>query len=297
MLSRIAVTKTTRRARHPGVVLVGALASLVLHALLLAPILFGGGKRHHTPDAPRTATTADRPGAEGALTVEFIEEADGRTMASAHSAVVPLPASPSTVPRPAVLDLIPPPDIPDIETGRDAPSSAATPGDQSLEAQLYGMYVGQISARIERAWLKPRTSPGVDRFVCRVQVLQTPSGDVREVTLSSCNGDARWKSSLVHAIQTASPLPAPPDPRVFRRHIALQFDSDAFFAGGSSEEFEPEALTAMLNVHGVSAVSGDLASVQGNTANTPAPNNMIERLRSMRNGNSGAVDLSAPSTR
>jgi hypothetical protein len=60
---------------------------------------------------------------------------------------------------------------------------------------------------------------------------------------------------------------------------------------GSSEGFEPEALTAMATVRGVSAVSGDLASVQSNTVYTPAPNNMIERLRFMRNGKAGAVDL------
>lgn len=271
--------------------LVGGLGSLALHALLLAPVLFGGGTHQHTtPDAPGTAATANQPGAEAALTVEFIEEADGRTPASGRTAVTPLPPSPSTFTRPAA-ELIPPSDIPDIETDRDAPSSAATPGDQRLEAQLYGMYVGQISARIERAWLRPRTSPGVDRFMCQVQVLQGPSGDVLKVTLSACNGDARWQSSLVRAIQTASPLPAPPDPRVFRKHIALQFDSDAFVAGGSSEGFEPAVLTAMANLRGVSAASGDAASLQTNSADTPAPNNMIERLRSMRNGKAGAVDL------
>jgi TonB C terminal len=291
MLSRIAVTETTRRTRHPGVVLVGALGSLALHALLLAPVVFGGGMHQHaTADAPGTARSVDRPGAQGAIAVEFIEEIDGRATASARGAIS-LPPSPSTLTRPAALDLIPPSDIPDIETERDAPSSAAGPSDESLAAQFYGMYMGQISARIERAWLKPRTSPGADRFVCRVQVLQTPSGDVQEVTLLDCNGDVRWRSSLVRAIQTASPLPAPPDARVFRKHITLRFASDAFVAGGSSEGFEPEVLTAMLNVRGTSAASGNATSAQASSANTPAPDNMVERLRSMRDGEAGAVDL------
>lgn len=284
MLSRMAVTKTTRQARHPGVVFAGVVASVALHALLFTPILFGGGTHHHTPDAPGTATNADRPGADGALLVELISEADGRSTASAQT-------PPIVSLLPATVDLILPPAPPDIETNRDAPPSPPAPGDESLAAHLYGMYVGQINARIERAWLKPRTSTGADRFVCRVQVLQSPSGDVQEITLLDCNGDARWKSSLVRAIQTASPFPAAPDPRVFRKHITLQFASDAFVAGGSSEGFEPEALTAMLNVGGASVVSDNAVSVPINTPNAPAPYNVIEQLRFMRNGKSGTVEL------
>jgi hypothetical protein len=225
-------------------------------------------------DAPGTATNADRPGADGALIVELISEADGRSTASAQT-------PPIVSLLPATVDRILPPALPDIKTDRETPSSAPAAGDENLAAHLYGMYVGQINARIERAWLKPRTSPGADRFVCRVQVLQSPSGDVRKITLLDCNGDARWKSSLVRAIQTASPLPAPPDPRVFRMHIALQFASAAFVAGGSGEGFEPEARLAMMSDRTVPEVSGA----------TPAPGNVIEQLRSMRSGNAGAVAL------
>ncbi len=127
--------------------------------------------------------------------------------------------------------------------------------------------------------------------MCRVQVLQSPSGDVLEVALSSCNGDARWQSSLLRAIETASPLPAPPDARVFKKHIALQFKSDVFAVGGSSEGFEPEVRLAMASLRIVSGISGDAASVQSNPTNTPAPDNVIEHLRSMKDGKAGAVDL------
>jgi hypothetical protein len=284
MFSRIAVTKTTLRGRNPAVVLVGALASLALHALLLAPMLYGAGHKPHTPDALGSAP-ADRPGADGALIVELIEESDSAPKASAHvPKIAPLQMPSDASLRAATADLVrslPPPDLPG-ERESQAPA-AQVQGDEAAAARLYGMYVGQISARIERAWLKPRSSPGADRFVCRVQVLQNASGDVLKVTLSSCNGDARWQSSLVRAIETASPLPAPPDARVFKKHIALQFDADAFVAGGSSEGFEPEARLALANVRAVSAPSGDAAS--------PAPNNVIEQLRSLKNGKAGTVDL------
>jgi hypothetical protein len=285
MLSRVPVTQAAaRRTRNPGVVLVGALASLGLHALLLTPILFGTGKHPLTaPDRPGTAANADQPGADGAVSVEFIEEVDGA--ASARAAVAPLTL------RPPAVDLAAP-GLPDIQIDGEAAASAApAPGDESLAAHLYGMYVGQISARIERAWSKPRTSPGPDRFVCRVEVLQNTSGDVLKVALSACNGDARWQSSLVRAIETASPMPAAPDPRVFKKRIALQFAADGYAAGGSSEGFEPETRLVMTSARGIPAVSGAATPIQTNSANTPAPENVIAQLRSMRNGKAGVVDL------
>jgi TonB C terminal len=245
MLSRIAVTRTTRPTRHPGVVLVGVVASVALHALLLAPVLFGGGLHHHIPDARGTAANEDRPGADGALIVELISEVDGSSTASAQTPpIVSLLPSVSTSIPPNAADRVPPPELPDIETDRDARSSAAAPGDESLAAQLYGLYVHQISARIERAWMKPRMPIGAEVFSCQASILQDRAGQVREVTLNDCNGDERWKSSLVSAIRTASPLPAPPDPRVFTPRVVMEFRSLPFVEGGSPEGFEPAPLVA-----------------------------------------------------
>ncbi len=291
MRRSISVTKTTRPGRNPAVVVVGALSSLALHALLLAPIIFGGGNKTHTPDALGTAL-ADRPGSDGALIVELIEESDGASKASASAPqIAPLPTPSTAVLRAAAAELVPSLEIADIETQRESQTRAEAQGDETARARLYGIYVGQISARIERAWLKPRSSPGADQFLCRVQVMQDQTGQVQEVTLMDCNGSERWQASLVSAIKSASPLPAPPDVRVFKKHIALQFDADAFAAGGSSEGFEPEARLAMANVRALSAVSGDAASVQSNSTNTSAPGNVIEQLRSMKDGKAGAVDL------
>ena len=276
-VKRISVASITRRGRHPGVVLVCALASLALHALLLSPILFGTGKHKNTePEVPGAGANADHPGADGALIVELIEESHNASSASAR-----MPASSLISPpfrRPAAVDVAPPELIPDIDVERDSPTLAQTQGDDNVRARLYGIYVGQISARIERAWLKPRSPLAADRFVCRVQLLQGPSGEVRDVTLSDCNGDERWQSSLVSAIRSASPLPAPPDPRVFNRRVAMQFDAEPFVAGGSSEGFEPQNLTAVNN------------TAHPPTAK-PGRSDVLEHLRSMRKGDAGVVDL------
>jgi TonB C terminal len=91
------------------------------------------------------------------------------------------------------------------EEGHDAP------GDQEGRAALFGRYLGQVTARISRAWLRPRTAIGSETFSCWVQVDQDLHGKVLEITLKSRNGSPSWQISLVHAIESSSPLPAPPD--------------------------------------------------------------------------------------
>jgi hypothetical protein len=119
-----------------------------------------------------------------------------------------------------------------------APTEAV--GDQANHALLFGRYVGQIKARIQRAWLRPRTAIGAALFNCRLQITQDRRGNAKETTLQKCNGDYRWHLSLVEAIQRASPLPAPPDPSAFADAVTLEFESAAFVAGQSHEGFEPE---------------------------------------------------------
>jgi hypothetical protein len=117
--------------------------------------------------------------------------------------------------------------------------SDANPGDAELRARMFGRYTGQISARIERAWEKPRSpvndSPArrsanaveADTFVCQVEIRQDGKGNVQEVLLLACNGTEAWRHSLVVAINQSSPLPAPPIPTVFKRAITLTFEGRA----------------------------------------------------------------------
>jgi hypothetical protein len=114
-------------------------------------------------------------------------------------------------------------------------------------AILYGRYLGQLQARIERAWLRPRTEIGAASFSCRARIEQNPRGNVVGIKLDHCNGSQRWQQSLVSAIRTASPLPAPPDPSVYADRLWLSFRSENFRAGGSAEGFEPEARAARLD--------------------------------------------------
>lgn len=110
---------------------------------------------------------------------------------------------------------------------------------ESARSALVGLYMGQIDARIERAWRRPRTPINEGLFSCRVRIEQDSSGEVKEITLERCNGDARWQVSLVHAIQAASPLPAPSDPKVFKRVIRMGFRSEPYSAQALQDAYEP----------------------------------------------------------
>ncbi len=112
-------------------------------------------------------------------------------------------------------------------------------GDTPEGALMYSRHMGQITARIERAWIRPRSSTGSGQFKCRVEIEQDGRGNVEKVTPQECNADSIWRLSLVHAIQAASPLPVPPDPAVYRKSMILEFESPSLEAGGREEGFEP----------------------------------------------------------
>jgi TonB C terminal len=263
------------RARRAAIPVAGALGSLALHALLLTPLLLGAAQhRTRAPEAPGGSLPSSD---DSALTVVLLEDGDLKPRAPARlSDTLVLTRVRSITFR----DLpAPSPDaaIPDTTSAGERTSAPQAQGDAAAFALLYGRYLGQITARIERAWMRPRSSPGGDTFACRLQVLQDERGQVLAVTVGQCNKDVRWQASLVEAVRSASPLPAPPDPHVFRRSLVLGFTSAAFVPGGRTQGFEPEALAAI--------------STQPDGTAAPMPPAYLDQLRALREGRSGNVDL------
>jgi colicin import membrane protein len=79
----------------------------------------------------------------------------------------------------------------------------------------------QITARIQRAWLRPPSArPGIE---CVVYVSQIPGGEVTNVRVGTCNGDQAVRESIESAVYRASPLPPPPDPALFERNLEIVF--------------------------------------------------------------------------
>ena len=94
-----------------------------------------------------------------------------------------------------------------------APSPAASP---ALDA-----WAAQISARINRAWLRPPTArAGIE---CVLDVTLVPGGEVTQVNIGQCTGDQAVKESIQMAVYRASPLPPPPNPGDFDGHLRITF--------------------------------------------------------------------------
>jgi colicin import membrane protein len=90
-------------------------------------------------------------------------------------------------------------------------------GFQSLKAS----YVRAIQAHVEQRWFEP---PGVAQGLsCTIYVTQIPGGEVTGMRFGSCNGGAAVRQSIENAVRNASPLPAPPEPRLFEREVELVF--------------------------------------------------------------------------
>jgi hypothetical protein len=227
------------RMRRSAVACCAAALTLLLHALLISPLLWGGGRVARKPMLEEGGATSGVP----AMTLAMLEDTDNRLEAERQpfeklSALV----SPARVLVPAgTLHLADNVTQPAIEEPKSAPSESQPPTDDGERASMFGRYLGQVTARIERAWLRPRSPIGSSSFTCLVQIEQDKERNVGEVTLKACNGTTAWQLSLVHAIESASPFPAPPDPAVFSKTLIFEMVSDAFVEGGSTDGFAPDA--------------------------------------------------------
>jgi TonB-like protein len=142
------------------------------------------------------------------------------------------------------------PNLPSSTLSPDAASGSAQADGPSGLGTMYGRYLGQIHARIDRAWRRPRTAIGAPIFQCQVQLDQDSSGRVEEVTLLECNGDTSWQVSLVQAIEAASPLPAPPTPAVFAPHVLVAFRATAYTPAAPAELYQSPTAVAVNDAPG-----------------------------------------------
>jgi hypothetical protein len=226
--------------RRTAVVVGGGVVSLFLHGLLLTPFLWGGHpQRQRTPNAQGSSASQHEMKTRESMMVVFVDDSrairdpsQDEGMPSTRFRVPQAPIVPIARPRLSAADV----KLSEEKDDRTAPEAS---GDQTGRSLLFGRYMGQISARVDRAWMRPRSIPAEGSFACRVQITQDQHGNVEEVTLQKCTDDPQWQVSLVRAISAASPLPAPPDPAVFSNLLTVEFDSDPYVAGAGDQGFEP----------------------------------------------------------
>jgi hypothetical protein len=234
----------------------GILGTLLVHVIALQSFVVLGTSVHHVKklESQGAGSIAGGDAAAADQTLVLLQPIES---ANADRSIFEEFASRGSALRDQPLTILSPdpmPAAPDLpKDAIEDPTSDATlvSGDPAGRARLFGIYSGQIEARIERIWRRPRTpvNEGVAAghnqgsadvsFQCQVQVVQDGQGNVQEVLLPHCNGSVAWQHSLVMAIQDASPLPAPPDPKVFSRTITLNFVGLAYTKGSADDDYEP----------------------------------------------------------
>ena len=96
--------------------------------------------------------------------------------------------------------------------------------DAARSSGALASWQSQITARIQRAWLRPASArSGIE---CVLNVTQVPGGEVTNVRIGTCNGDQAVRESIEAAVYRASPLPPPPDPSLFERSLVITFRPD-----------------------------------------------------------------------
>jgi hypothetical protein len=219
--------------------------SVGLHSLIFAPLVFGTDSRaKRAPERQGLGSSAIVASAEMVPTLTFIPLSP--TTAPSEEPLPELASRGIAEPQFSLIVASPDPNLAfdveeeEFEKREDDSATESAAGVGPERALLFGRYMGQLDARIQRAWMRPRTPIGAKRFECRTRIEQDEAGNVLSVELLNCNGDAGWQRSLVSAIQRASPLSAPPEPSVVSPTLLLSFDATEYQAGVSNEnEYEP----------------------------------------------------------
>ena len=248
---------------------IGAAGSLLLHALLLLSMLVSAQvmkvRRPHVQGLGAAHVSSREAPNETLILLNL------STPVKSRPPLIAKLSSAGLLPADLPITFVSPHPLPHFVRRADHAAenkSATAPidrGDAALRAALFGRYTGQIDARIERAWQRPRSpvndeevpSNGLgftaarkraiadEPFRCQVRILQDRQGNVQEVQLLRCNGSVAWRQSLVTAILTASPLPAPPSPAVFSDALALIFVGHPFTSGSDADDHEPQSTVPM----------------------------------------------------
>lgn len=240
----------------------GALGSTLIHLLLFETLILGSHvPKIRNPDAQGAGASNVNPQGNPSESLvllslidvpasldDLMEEISSRGVALFNQPITlvspdPLPALKFTT---------------DAEKADASAESVIDAGDPAGRAAMFGRYVGQITARIERIWRRPRSPISQDRaspnagsaaiavnteklFSCQVRISQNTQGDLEEILLLKCNGSYDWQRSLIVAIQQSAPLAAPPIPSVFSKALTLKFESAPFDPHSSLDEYELES--------------------------------------------------------
>src|SRR5665213_1931211 len=179
--------------------LIGILGTALLHDAFIQSVSFG--RRISKPKAPESQESALSKSTTGEESLVLISLP---TIANTGSAVNTI----SSFLNLSKMKIQPhisadPPEWLNLETlalSEDATYNPTAGGSEGAEqARLFGIYTGQIQARIDRVWRRPRTpvtenvtvknpADADESFQCEAQIIQDIRGNVQEIMLPRCNG-------------------------------------------------------------------------------------------------------------
>lgn len=219
-----------RLERRKIIGLTGIAGTVLLHSFLFAVAVWEGGATMSHPRPPdavgggaNVGSESGEPG-ERRITVMLTNEfQSARAFEPPPKLPEPAIVQPSVV-EVTGLDMLP---LEPIESDALGENESVQKAELMARVKFAGIYQSQVRARIERAWQLPAGQKLEPDFSCLVLIHQDSDGRVREVelVLSKCVGSPEMQTSLVNAIQTASPLPAPPHPSVFVDRFSLFLDA------------------------------------------------------------------------
>ncbi|MGB1558508.1 MAG: cell envelope integrity protein TolA, partial [Oceanococcaceae bacterium] len=82
-------------------------------------------------------------------------------------------------------------------------------------------YTGRLAEAIRKNWVRPAGAP--PNFSCKVRIQQSPYGDVLNRSIVQSCGNDFLDNSVLDAVDRASPLPLPRNPRVFEAEAIITF--------------------------------------------------------------------------
>jgi hypothetical protein len=126
-----------------------------------------------------------------------------------------------TPPLVTTLQIVTPMTI-DLPTLPTLPTLELEPAELSAAEQLQGLYLGQVRARISRAWEALGAGPSPTLPDCLVNVTQDLRGQVLDVAITGCSVDDLSKAQVLRAVRAAAPLPAPPAGLPFRSQVEFR---------------------------------------------------------------------------
>lgn len=228
--------------------IIGLIGTVALHSLIVPSAFLGNGASKARPpeiQVPGSAVKSNPDAADSIMLISLppvplSSQKGTQAIVSLAALTKVAPILPINTEPSALVN------IEALTIGEEQATSVDASSNGTERARLFGIYTGQIQARIDRVWRRPRSpvngneAPTDESFRCRAQIVQDAKGNVQEVLLLRCNGSLVWQRSLVIAIQQASPLPAPPSAAVFSRSITLDFLGLPYVPGSTDDDYELE---------------------------------------------------------